>query len=149
MGALHVGRVPRDEPPEDIVTRAVGSLNDDPAAVAGIDALDDPPIVSTETNRLAGPLPIKADLAVVSVRRRVLPAEQVAALRRFVSRGKPVVGLRTASHAFAPRGRAAVPEGRAAWAEFDSDVLGGNYQGHHGEGPKTAIVPGIRLVIQI
>jgi type 1 glutamine amidotransferase/nicotinamidase-related amidase len=81
----------------------------------------------------------EADLAVVSVRRRVLPRAQVAALTRFVAEGHPVVGLRTASHAFSPRGNAAVPEGHDAWTSFDADVLGGSYSGHHGEGPEVAI----------
>jgi putative heme-binding domain-containing protein len=78
-----------------------------------------------------------ADLVLVSVRRRALPREQLDAIRAHVEAGKPLVGIRTASHAFAPRGNDA---GRgAAWPEFDRDVLGGNYHGHHPSGQKVAI----------
>ena len=73
----------------------------------------------------------EADLALFSVRRRVLPAEQLAIVKKFVADGKPVIGLRTASHAFAQR-EGSAPEGHAAWPEFDAEVLGGNYTGHHG-----------------
>ena len=77
----------------------------------------------------------EADLMVVSARRRVLPEGQVDALREFVADGKPVVGIRTASHAFAPRAGAKVPAGRDAWPGFDAEVLGGHYTNHHGAGP--------------
>ncbi|QEH33772.1 Trehalose utilization [Aquisphaera giovannonii] len=85
-----------------------------------------------------------ADLLFVSARRRVLPESQVEALRRFVASGKPVIGIRTASHAFAPRAGKAVPEGRRAWASFDADVLGGNYHNHHDASPAVEVraVPG-------
>jgi type 1 glutamine amidotransferase len=60
-----------------------------------------------------------------------------------VAAGKPVVGIRTASHAFALRaskdGKAAsVPAGHADWPEFDREVLGGNYRGHYGKGIETS-----------
>src|SRR5262245_21172500 len=45
-----------------------------------------------------------ADLLLVSVWRRAPPKEQLALVRRHVDAGKPVVGIGTASHAFA-RGR--------------------------------------------
>jgi nicotinamidase-related amidase/type 1 glutamine amidotransferase len=73
----------------------------------------------------------EADVVVLSVRRRALPEAQLNVFRQFVKDGKPVVGIRTASHAFALRS-GEPPEGRAVWPEFDRDVLGGNYQGHHG-----------------
>jgi len=80
-----------------------------------------------------------ADAALISVRRRVLPADQLEALKRFVSAGKSVVGIRTASHAFAPRAQESVAEGHRAWEAFDAEVLGGSYHGHHGEGPAVAL----------
>jgi type 1 glutamine amidotransferase/nicotinamidase-related amidase len=82
-----------------------------------------------------------ADVAVISVRRRVLPPAQLDAIRTFVARGNGLVGIRTASHAFAPRAGAEVPAGHAAWPAFDAEVLGGNYHGHHGTGPRVALVP--------
>jgi type 1 glutamine amidotransferase/nicotinamidase-related amidase len=83
-----------------------------------------------------------ADLAVVYVRRRALPPEQMKYLRDYIKSGKPLIGLRTASHAFVVRGDK--PEaGFLEWPEFDPDVLGGNYHGHHGnkaqDGPKTYV----------
>lgn len=96
----------------------------------------------TEPNTLPGLDRLgTADVALISVRRRLLPKAQLDAIRKFVADGKPVVGIRTASHAFAPRGDAKPPEGRDAWAGFDAEVLGGNYHGHHGEGPKVAVTP--------
>ncbi|MDX2036213.1 MAG: isochorismatase family protein [Isosphaeraceae bacterium] len=80
-----------------------------------------------------------ADLLVISTRRRFPRAEQLAAIRAHVAAGKPIVGIRTASHAFATRSGQAVPPGHAAWNEFDPEILGGHYVGHHGVGPKTRI----------
>lgn len=77
-----------------------------------------------------------ADLLVVSVRRRALSADQMKLLRDYIDAGKPVVGIRTASHAFEPR--PAQPE-RAAWPEFDDEILGGDYQGHYGQGPANIV----------
>jgi type 1 glutamine amidotransferase len=62
----------------------------------------------------------RADLVILFVRRMTLPDEQLAKIRKYVQSGKPLIGLRTASHAF------------ENWKEFDRQVLGGNYQGHHG-----------------
>jgi nicotinamidase-related amidase/type 1 glutamine amidotransferase len=80
----------------------------------------------------------QADVAFISVRRRVIPAEQLAALRRFVAAGKSVVGIRTASHAFSPRSKGPVAAGHDLWTAFDADVLGGHYASHLGVGPKVA-----------
>ncbi|MBI1913919.1 MAG: isochorismatase family protein [Planctomycetes bacterium] len=80
----------------------------------------------------------EADVVLVSVRRRVLPRAQLDAIRKFVERGKPVVGIRTASHAFSLQ-KKKPPEGFVSWEEFDRDVLGGNYTGHHGAGPKAVL----------
>jgi nicotinamidase-related amidase/type 1 glutamine amidotransferase len=80
-----------------------------------------------------------ADVMVVSMRRRALPKDQLAAIRRFVAAGKPVVGLRTASHAFALRGGEKVAEGRAVWDNFDPEVLGGHYHNHHNEVGRVSI----------
>jgi type 1 glutamine amidotransferase len=60
-------------------------------------------------------------------------------IRKFVAAGKPIIGIRTASHAFSLRGNEKLPEGCEAWPTFDPDVIGGHYTGHHGEGPKTTV----------
>lgn len=84
-----------------------------------------------------------ADLMFVSVRRQVLPQKQLNMIRAFCESGKPVIGIRTASHAFAPRDDAPIPEGHAAWPEFDREILGGHYTGHYGnkdaDDPKTLV----------
>ncbi len=85
-----------------------------------------------------------ADLLLLSTRRRTPPATQLQLVRDFIAAGKPVVGIRTASHPFHLRNQPA-PAGRADWADFDSEVNGGHYTNHHGAGPETAITlaPGI------
>jgi type 1 glutamine amidotransferase len=83
----------------------------------------------------------EADVALISVRRRFPTREQLAPLRRFVSQGKPLVGIRTASHAFASRDPSQIPAGRDSWPEFDAQVFGGHYTNHHGNKgePKTFV----------
>jgi len=79
----------------------------------------------------------RADLLFLSMRRRCLPAADLAAVRKHLAAGKPLVGIRTASHAFDTKGKH--PEGHAEWRTFDPEVLGGNYKGHHGNGPVTTV----------
>ncbi len=71
-----------------------------------------------------------ADLLVLSVRRRALPARDLALVRQYLAAGRPLLGLRTASHAFHTRGKH--PDGHEEWQKFDPEVLGGHYVGHHG-----------------
>ncbi|MDO7681679.1 MAG: ThuA domain-containing protein [Pirellulales bacterium] len=95
-----------------------------------------------EPNKLIGSEAVDtADLLVVSVRRRTLPPQQLNRIRRYVESGKPVIGIRTASHAFCLRNKP--PEdGFAAWPEFDSTVFGGNYTNHY----KNSLVATIQRV---
>src|SRR5262249_13328612 len=65
-----------------------------------------------------------ADLLVLFARRMNLPEEQMAIIRHHWEKGKPVVAMRTSSHAFQP----------ADNAIFDRKVLGGDY---HGAGDYT------------
>jgi type 1 glutamine amidotransferase len=53
----------------------------------------------------------------------------MAAIRKYLERGGPLVGVRTASHAFDIQ--AAPPAGFEVWPEFDHEVLGGNYHDHY------------------
>ncbi|MDR2114749.1 MAG: ThuA domain-containing protein [Planctomycetaceae bacterium] len=71
----------------------------------------------------------KADVLVVYVRRLALPKEQLAKVKKFVNSGRGVVGLRTACHAFKSNAKV-LPKDCENWAEFDHDVLGGNYHDH-------------------
>ena len=85
-----------------------------------------------ERNSIPGFASIKdSDAVLISVRRRVLAAEDLQILRDFVAAGKPVIGIRTASHAFS-LGKKDPPEGFVDWPEFDAEVFGGNYHGHLG-----------------
>jgi nicotinamidase-related amidase len=103
------------------VTLVFGSPSD-PADLPGLEALSN------------------ADALIVSVRRRALNPEQMKLLRDYVARGKPVLGIRTASHAFSLHG-ANPPSGLQTWEFWDADVFGGHYVGHHGVGPKVKIGP--------
>lgn len=78
-----------------------------------------------------------ADALVLFVRRKALPKEQMAMIRRYLDAGKPLVALRTSCHAFDIK--AEPPEGMETWADFDPVVLGGNYHGHLRPGPFTEI----------
>jgi len=76
-----------------------------------------------------------ADLLFISVRRHAPSEAVMAQIRAHIAAGKSVAGIRTASHAFALRGKAGqpaiVPAGHAVWPEFDHEVLGGNYNDHY------------------
>lgn len=86
-----------------------------------------------------------ADLLFLSVRRRTPLREQLDAVRAHLAAGKPLVGIRTASHAFALRPKEKLTDAKfAVWQEFDPQVLGGNYSGHHGNKllPAITLAPG-------
>ncbi len=83
----------------------------------------------------------EADVLFLSVRRRTPGRPQLDAVRRHIEAGKPVIGIRTASHAF---DRDAPDADHARWATFDRDVLGAHYQGHfaHNEATLASTVAG-------
>lgn len=86
-----------------------------------------------------------ADLLFVSVRRRTPHKEQLDAIRAWLNAGKPLMGIRTTCHAFALRPKDKLTDPKlATWQEFDPEVLGGHYVGHHGNKIKSVItvVPG-------
>src|SRR5688572_2718346 len=84
-----------------------------------------------------------ADLVLVSVRRRAPENGMLSLLRAHVSAGKPVVGIRTASHAFdTPR----PDEAHGNWTNFDAQVLGARYEGHYGNKPPTHPATVVRVV---
>ena len=86
----------------------------DRTLVPGIDAIND------------------ADALLVSVRRRPLKKDDLDNVCRFVYSGKPVVGIRTASHAFCLR-NAKPADGLDEWREYDAYVHGGSYTNHYGK----------------
>ena len=79
-----------------------------------------------------------ADVLLVSVRRRALQAKDFKAVEEHIKAGKPIVGIRTANHAFSLRGTEP-PEGHMVWEGFDAQVWGGSYTGHHGAGKAVTI----------
>jgi hypothetical protein len=93
----------------------------------------------------------QADLVVLFARRRALPRAQMQILRDYLDSGKPLIGIRTASHAFdanlvVPREGGApvaanvrLPEGLEQWKTFDKEVLGCSYHGHYNAGIVTAV----------
>lgn len=68
-----------------------------------------------------------ADAVVLFTRRLRTDGAELERFRRYCRDGRPVVGLRTASHAF------------QNWLQFDAQVLGGNYDGHFGAGEITRV----------
>ena len=70
------------------------------------------------------------DLLFVSVRRRTPTVPQMVALRKYIESRKPVLGIRTSSHAFATNKKQKVPAGHANWQTWDADIFGGSYSGH-------------------
>ncbi len=78
-----------------------------------------------------------ADLLVISTRRRAPPKPMMDAIRAHLAAGKPLVGLRTASHAFDPKEKD-IPDERT-WRRFDEEILGLDYQGHYGAGSETIV----------
>jgi|GEM_PF-236341 len=61
------------------------------------------------------------DVLVVFCRRLELQGATLAAVQSWCRAGRPLIGIRTASHAF------------QTWLEFDREVLGGDYSGHGAE----------------
>ncbi len=86
-------------------------------------AADDPNSIPGLT-RLAD-----ADVLLLSARRRGLRPAEMAALKAFLAAGKPVIGIRTASHAWEPK---EAIDGHETWGEFDREVFGIEYSGHFG-----------------
>ena len=77
-----------------------------------------------------------ADLLVMFTRFRALPEDQLQHILQFVESGKPVVGLRTSTHAFL------YPDGHARQAlndGFGRDVFGQKWITHHGAQSSTDV----------
>ena len=66
-----------------------------------------------------------ADVMFVFARRMKLVEPQMKLIREHWEKGKPIVGVRTASHAFQ----------KADNEVFDRQVMGGNYKGHFSDEP--------------
>ena len=69
----------------------------------------------------------KCDTAVLFTRRMKLQGGQLDRLKKYCTAGKPLVGIRTASHAI------------QTWLDLDKEVFGGNYKNHYKEGPLNQV----------
>jgi type 1 glutamine amidotransferase len=82
-----------------------------------------------------------ADVMIIATRFRQLPPEQLRWVADYLRAGKPVIGLRTATHAFTGP---AETDG-FKWKEFGLLVLGETWVNHHGkhkvEGARGVIEP--------
>jgi len=67
----------------------------------------------------------KADVMVLFTRRLKLSGDDLERFKKYCLAGKPIVGIRTASHAV------------QSWLDLDKEVFGGDYTGHFGKGGTT------------
>lgn len=80
----------------------------------------------------------EADLLVVFCRRLALPDAQMQQIKGYVEEGRPVMGIRTANHAFSVLNDT-IPAGYSDWWEFVPDVLGSTNEGYGPVEPGTTI----------
>ena len=67
------------------------------------------------------------DVLLVFTRRLNVDGEELERFKAYCAAGGPIVGVRTASHAF------------QSWLAFDGEVLGGNYRMHWRHGPRARV----------
>ena len=67
------------------------------------------------------------DLLLVFTRRLNTAGRELERFRDYCAAGRPIVGVRTASHGF------------QNWLGFDAEVLGGSYDMHYGAGPLVRV----------
>jgi len=79
----------------------------------------------------------RADVLVIFCRRLALPYDQMDRIRTHLAKGKPLVGIRTANHAFSVREE--VLEGYTDWWDFVPDVLGCRNNGYGPVEPGTDV----------
>ncbi len=70
-----------------------------------------------------------ADLLIIGTRFRQLPDAQLAPFATYLNAGKPVIGFRTATHAFSGGAKT----GDFKWADFGLNILGEKWVNHHGQ----------------
>ena len=80
----------------------------------------------------------QADALLLSVRRNPLEADDLQQVRMFLQSGKPLIGIRTASHAFSLRNGKMIP-GFEQWHDFDQVAFGGSYRNHHANELVTSV----------
>lgn len=80
----------------------------------------------------------KADLLVVFARRLGLPEDQMNNIKDYFKKGKPMVGIRTANHAFSVQPADRKP-GFTDWWEFVPDIVGCLNKGYGPVEPGTDV----------
>jgi putative heme-binding domain-containing protein len=95
--------------PVECVT--VAAKSDKDASLPGLEALDG------------------ADVAVFFTRRLQIDGDSLEHVKKYAASGRPVVGVRTASHGF------------QKWLDMDRLVFGGDYKNHHKQGVEAKIAP--------
>jgi type 1 glutamine amidotransferase len=91
---------------------------------------DDGTINPKRVNNIPGLETLKtADLMIIFTRFRDLPDEQMKHVVDYVQSGRPIIGLRTATHAFFLKSKTY----QGTWPkQFGREVLGENWVNHHG-----------------
>jgi type 1 glutamine amidotransferase len=92
----------------------------------------------------------KADLMIIATRFRDLPDDQMKEIVDYVESGRPVIGLRTATHAFNFKGKSKYAHysfnSKDKDGGFGRQVLGETWVAHHGhhgvEGTRGILAPG-------
>lgn len=85
-----------------------------------------------------------ADLCVMALRFRQLPDEQMKHFVEYLQAGKPIIALRTSTHAFQYEHQRQSPYARYDWQNhewpggFGQQVLGETWVSHHGEHGKES-----------
>ncbi|MHC4995728.1 MAG: ThuA domain-containing protein [Planctomycetota bacterium] len=100
-------------------------------------------INSNNQNNIPGLEALKdADLMIIGTRFRQLPDAQLQHIADYINAGKPVIGFRTATHAFTGKGEV---DG-LVFKDFGLNILGERWVNHHGkhkkEGARGVIEPG-------
>lgn len=118
---------------------STGEINpDNRSNIPGLEALD------------------QADLMIIATRFRDLPDEQMVFIDRYIRSGKPIIGMRTATHAFdiksSPTYKRYTWNGDIAGYEqgFGRQILGETWVAHHGhhgvESTRGIIAPDARAL---
>ena len=106
---------------------------------------DEGTIDPNRTNNIPGLEALKsADLMIVALRFRNLPAEQMKYIVEYLDSGRPVIGMRTATHSFkfpkeSPFAKYSFDSKEKGWAGgFGRHILGETWVSHHGQHGKQS-----------
>ncbi|EPR67588.1 ThuA domain-containing protein [Cyclobacterium qasimii] len=80
-----------------------------------------------------------SDLLVFFLRRVALSTDQMQLIKDYIAAGKPVLGIRTANHAFSVR-EGDIPLGFEDWKDFVPEVLGHENKGYGAARSPTHVV---------